>query len=76
MGIMTKLVNNVDSLEELKKLDIRRLLTTQKLLIEDLMFWINNSNDKNLLYDSIETIKLCSDLMIKKVNKVYKNGKI
>ena len=65
---MTKIKNSFDSKEELKQLNIKRLFTSQKLLLKDMEYYINNSCDRNELYNCLQNIYAINIIINKKIN--------
>lgn len=65
---MTKIKNTYDSKDELKKLNIKRLFTNQKLLLKDLEYYMFEKYDKNRAYDSLQNILVINSVINKKIN--------
>jgi hypothetical protein len=65
---MTKIKNSFDSKEELKHLNINRLFTNQKLLLKDLEYYMFESYNKNLAYESLQNILIINSVINKKIN--------
>ncbi len=65
---MTKIKNTYDSKDELKKLNIKRLFTNQKLLLKDLEYYMFEKYDKNMAYDSLQNILVINSVINKKIN--------
>lgn len=65
---MTKIKNTYDSKEELKKLNIKRLFTNQKLLLKDLEYYMFEKYDKNMAFESLQNILIINSVINKKIN--------
>lgn len=65
---MTKIKNSFDSKEELKKLNINRLFTNQKLLLKDLEYYMFEKYDNNLAFESLQNILIINSVINKKIN--------
>lgn len=70
-GIITKENKNFDSTFELSKLNIKRLFTLQKLEIDNLRHYLENTYiyDKNDISKKIEEISIINLVITKKLHE-------
>ena len=65
---MTKILNSFDTEKEIKQLNLKRLFMNQKILLQELDFYINNSCDRNEMYNCLQNILIINKIINKKIN--------